>query len=184
MVTLWKPVAEGRRVFLRRLVPSDLDILEIWENDPRVWGASDLGALDACDRPPFSRETLGRFIENQQFDIRRTGQQRLVVCLCDAYRPIGFVDLFDLDPEDRSAGVGVLIYDPADRGRGYGAEAVELVCDYALQVLGLRRLWCNARNENNFSTKLFLGRGFVLVGVESRDVALFERILSQKVVKK
>lgn len=191
------PVPNGvcSRVFLRRLARSDLGILDAWENDPRVWNASDLGALDACDRPPFSRETLRQFIENQQFDIRQTRQQRLVICLRDgasnepvdrsdrfAGRPIGFVDLFDFDPVDLSAGVGILIYDPACRGKGYGSEAVELMCSYAAQTLGLRRLWCRVQNGNNFSTKLFLCNGFVFVDnwVVQGDTVSLERMLLRK----
>ncbi len=133
----------------------------------------------------FSRDELREFIENQQHDIAVTGQLRLVICRHEppstctgrtsptqtAYTldtsdgpnsPIGFIDLFDLDPERHSAGVGILICDPANRGVGYGREALALALNYAQQTLGLRELWCTTAADNFASIALFEGAGFEL----------------------
>lgn len=52
---------EGRTTRLRALEPGDIELMYAWENDTEIWGVS--GTL-----APFSRHTLERFIEGQQFD--------------------------------------------------------------------------------------------------------------------
>ena len=56
---------EGRTTRLRALEPGDIELMYAWENDTEIWGVS--GTL-----APFSRHTLERFIEEQQFDIFQT----------------------------------------------------------------------------------------------------------------
>ena len=53
---------EGRTTRLRALEPGDIDLMYAWENDTAVWSVS--GTL-----APFSRHTLERFIQEQQFDM-------------------------------------------------------------------------------------------------------------------
>lgn len=101
----------------------------------------------------FSRHTLERFIEEQQFDIFQTRQQRLIIETPEGL-PVGALDLFDLDPVNLRAGVGILIHDTAQRGKGYAADAVETVCSYARDMLHLHQLWCSVEAGNAASLAL------------------------------
>ena len=114
---------EGRTTRLRALEPGDIDLMYAWENDTAVWSVS--GTL-----APFSRHTLERFIQEQQFDIFQTRQQRLVIETLGGI-PVGALDFFELDPINRRAGIGILIHDDALRGKGYASDAVETTCRYA-----------------------------------------------------
>ena len=125
---------EGRTTRLRALEPGDIDLMYAWENDTAVWSVS--GTL-----APFSRHTLERFIQEQQFDIFQTRQQRLVIETLGGI-PVGALDFFELDPINRRAGIGILIHDDALRGKGYASDAVETACRYAREVLNLHQLWC------------------------------------------
>ena len=113
---------QGLSISLRALEPEDVEAMYRWENDPAVWGVSGTVA-------PFSREILRMFIEQQQYDIWRTHQLRLVIALNEDSRAVGAVDLFDFDPLNRRAGVGVLVAD-GERGRGYASEALALLVEY------------------------------------------------------
>lgn len=84
---------EGRTTRLRALEPGDIDLMYAWENDTAVWSVS--GTL-----APFSRHTLERFIQEQQFDIFQTRQQRLVIETLGGI-PVGALDFFELDPINR-----------------------------------------------------------------------------------
>lgn len=149
----------GEKVRLRALEAEDIDILYAWENDPRVWAVSETLA-------PFSRTTLRRFIDDQKYDLFQTRQMRLVVCLVSDDTPVGFIDLFDFDPVNRRAGVGILICDQQDRRQGYASEALGLLCDYARDVLGLHQLWCGVGADNISSYTLFSGKGFAKTGLK------------------
>jgi len=55
-------------------------------------------------------------------------------------RLIGFVRLFWVDWMHGNAGLSLGIGAPADRGQGYGSEALELILRYAFEEMGLHRL--------------------------------------------
>ena len=83
-------------------------------------------------------------------------------------------------------GCGILVYDPAQRGKGYGAEALALLEEYARTVLRLRQLWCNVLADNVPSLTLFERAGFRRVGVKKewirtpegyKDEVLLQKLL-------
>ena len=167
----------GKNIHLRALEPDDVEVMYRWENDPAVWGVSGTVA-------PFSREILRTFIEQQQYDIWRTHQLRLVIALNDDDRAVGAVDLFDFDPLNRRAGVGVLVVDE-ERGRGRASEALKLLVEYARDVLMLNQLYCDIDTDNAACRALFAGCEFEECGVRRRwrlgadgwhDVVMLQRL--------
>lgn len=169
---------QGRTIRLRALEPGDIDRMYAWENDTQIWSVS--GTL-----APFSRHTLERFIEEQRFDIFQARQQRLVIEIPGG-DAVGALDLFELDPLNRRAGLGILIHDAGQRGKGYAADAVQTACRYAHDVLGLHQLWCNVGAGNTASIALFRKAGFSEIGIRRewqwqpdgyRDEILMQKIL-------
>lgn len=153
-------ILETDIIRLRALEPEDIDILYKWENDPNLWKLSSTIA-------PFSKYILRRFIENQRYDIYETKQMRLIIESKADGRPVGAVDLFDLDPTNRRAGIGVLIYDDADQEKGYASSAINAMILYAFQVLGLNQLYCNILANNLKSFNIFKKKGFNVIGLKS-----------------
>ena len=169
---------EGRLCRLRALEPGDIDLLYAWENDPSVWGVS--GTL-----APFSRHALEALIESQRYDLFQSRQLRLIV-ETHGGRALGALDLFEIDPLHRRAGVGILIHRTEDRGEGYAKDALRILIDYARTTLGLHQLWCGIETDNAASLALFRGVGFEPVGVKRdwnrspegwKDEATFQLIL-------
>ncbi len=80
--------------------------------------------------------------------------------------PVGALDLFEFDPQHRRAGIGILIHDPEQRGKGFAADALDIVCRYAHAVLGLHQLWCNVGADNTASLALFRRAGFTESGLK------------------
>lgn len=164
---------------LRAVEPRDIEEMYLWENDPEVWRVSGTTA-------PFSRHALERFVEEQRFDILQTRQQRLVIETLDDPHPVGALDLFEVDPLNSRAGVGILIHPAGERGKGYAADAVAIVCRYARTTLRLHQLWCSAGTENAASLALFRRAGFAETGRRRdwtwtpegyRDEAVLQKIL-------
>lgn len=149
---------EGAICRLRAMEPNDIDNLYTWENNMSVWSVSGTTA-------PFSRHTLSRFIDEQQFDIFQTKQQRLIIDSMDG-DAVGAIDIFEFDPLNRRAGIGILIHDLSLRGKGYATDAINIVCNYAKQHLGVHQLWCNVGVENSASIALFEKCGFEKVGIK------------------
>ena len=135
---------EGELTRLRALEAEDVDLLYVWENDPAVWG-------------------VRRFLDEQRFDLYAARPLRLVVETLDG-RAVGLVDLFEFEPVDLRAGIGILIHGAGDRGRGFASDALDVLCRYARQVLGLHQLWCSVAPDNAASLALFRRAGFAECG--------------------
>lgn len=150
---------KGNTLFLRSVEPSDAQMLMIWENDPENWKVTDTEV-------PFSLHGIHQLIEQQQ-QIRSTGQLRMMICLHDSDRTVGAVDLYDADFRNGKAAIGILIGDRGDRERGYAGEALQLIIDYARDVLGLYNLYCSVQADNSASLKLFDKSGFRRVGTRT-----------------
>ena len=161
---------------LRALEPEDLELMYGWENDMQIWRVSGTVA-------PFSRHVLSRLIEEQQFDIYATRQMRLVIE--HDGQAVGAVDLFEFDPHNRRAGVGIIV-DSQHRAQGLGHDALKALEQYARQTLHLHQLWCSITVDNEASLKLFRKAGYVECGfrrewILTSDGALDE-ILMQKIL--
>jgi diamine N-acetyltransferase len=150
-------ILENSNITLRALEPEDLDVLYRWENDPSIWHLS--GTV-----VPYSRFLLKQYLENAQKDIFELKQLRLIIELNAEKRPVGAIDLFDFDPYHRRAGIGILIADDSDRGKGYAREALDTLMKYSFDVLKLHQLWCNIASWNSKSMRLFTSAGFQVVG--------------------
>jgi len=109
----------------------------------------------------------------------------LAICKNDSADAIGLIDLFDFDPKNKRAGVGIIIQDENDRHSGYGKEALGLVIGYAFNQLQLHQLYANISTENSASLTLFTTFGFEKIGVKKdwnftrnrfHDEALFQLI--------
>ncbi len=150
---------ESDIVRLRALEPEDVDILYKWENDTNIWKVSNTVA-------PFPRNILRQFIDSQKYDVFETRQLRLIIEEKEQGRPVGCIDLFDIDPYNRRAGIGVLIYDKKDKCQGYASSALQIVIRYGFMILNLNQLYCNILFDNTASINLFRSKGFLTVGVK------------------
>ena len=110
---------------------------------------------------------------------------RLAICENDDENAIGLIDLFDFDPKNNRAGIGILIKNNNDRNQGIGTEALGLLINYAFYNLNLNQLYANIDTQNIGSLKLFTNFGFQKIGVKKqwnlvngvyKDEALFQLI--------
>jgi diamine N-acetyltransferase len=173
MITL-----KGKNLFLRALEPNDLEFIYAIENDESVWEISHT-------QTPYSRFLVRQYLENANQDIYEAKQLRLAICENDDENAIGLIDLFDFDPKNNRAGIGILIKNNNDRNQGIGTEALGLLINYAFYNLNLNQLYANIDTQNIGSLKLFTNFGFQKIGVKKqwnlvngvyKDEALFQLI--------
>lgn len=174
MITL-----KGDNIFLRALEPQDLDFLYDIENDENVWAIGNT-------RTPYSKYVLRSYLKNSHKDIYEVKQLRLAICLNDG-TTIGLIDLFDFDFNHRRAGIGLVIKEESNRGKGYGKEALQLLVNYCFKQLNLNQVFCNIAAENKISLGLFTSVGFKQIGImeawnliggEYKDEIMLQRLNS------
>ncbi|MEA1786319.1 GNAT family N-acetyltransferase [Arenibacter sp. GZD96] len=149
---------KGDFIYLRALEMGDLDFLYELENNPAVWEISGTTA-------PYSKHVLRMYLDNAHRDIYDVKQLRLCICKHND-AAIGLLDLFDFDPKNRRAGVGIIISQATNRNQGAGQEALQLLSDYAFSVLNLKQLYANVLEDNDASIHLFKKLGFAEVGLK------------------
>src|SRR3954469_9003970 len=107
---------KGETIYLRALEPEDLDFIYAVENDEKIWEVSNT-------QTPYSKFLIRQYLENAQQDIHEARQLRLAICKDRNFPAVGLVDLFDFDPKNNRAGIGILIKNPENRNAGIGSEA-------------------------------------------------------------
>ncbi len=147
----------GNIITLRALERTDLDFLYQLENDESVWEVSNTST-------PYSKFVLKQYLENAHRDIYEVKQLRLVICTSEDKNPVGFVDLFDFEPRHRRVGVGIVIFNSADRNKGYASEALRMVAEYSFTHLQVHQLYANISEDNDVSITLFEKLGYERVG--------------------
>ncbi|MBI3133286.1 MAG: GNAT family N-acetyltransferase [Bacteroidetes bacterium] len=146
---------KSSKIFLRAVEPADLDCLLAWENNPEYWRVSNT-------LTPFSKELIHQYVHSAQ-DIYAVRQIRLMIEETASGKTVGAIDLFDFEPRHQRAGVGILI-DEKYRKKGYASDALKLVKEYALNVVGIRNLFAVILADNKASIALFEKSGFEKVG--------------------
>lgn len=149
---------KGKTVYLRALEPEDLELIHTVENDESVWHLSNT-------KTPYSWYLIKQYLEEAHKDIYETKQLRLVISNYDK-EILGLIDIFDFDPSNHRAGIGILIYKKDDRHKGYGSEALRLLTNYCFTHLNLNQLYCNIAESNEASLTLFKNQGFKLIGLK------------------
>jgi diamine N-acetyltransferase len=149
----------GTLVVLRAIEPKDIDLMYKWENDTEVWNVSGTSS-------PFAKYTLEQYIETCKRDIYTNKQLRLAIELADiSAKTIGYIDIFDFEPQNRRAGVGILIGDKGERRKHYAKESLQLLIKYVFNILQLHQLYCHIHESNQSSVRLFSNEGFRQTGI-------------------
>ncbi|AOW09475.1 GNAT family N-acetyltransferase [Flavobacterium gilvum] len=176
MITL-----KGDTIYLRALEPNDLEFIYAMENDQSIWEVSNT-------HTPYSRFLVKQYLENAHQDIYEAKQLRLAICQDQDFPALGLIDLFDFDPKNNRAGIGIVIQGEENRNQNIGSEALGLLIRYAFINLNLHQLYANIGCENKASLSLFTKFGFEKIGVKKdwtlingvyKDEAIFQLINNQ-----
>ncbi len=150
---------KGTKIYLRALEPEDLEFVYQIENNESIWEVSNT-------QTPYSKFLIRQYLENAHQDIYEAKQLRLAICKNDSAKAIGLIDLFEFDPKNNRAGIGIVIQNDIDRTQGFGKEALTLLIDFSFTQLQLHQLFANIGVENVSSLNLFATFGFQKIGIK------------------
>jgi len=149
---------KGDHIILRAIEPTDLDFLYQIENDELFWKASNT-------QKPFSKFLLHQYLENAKQDIYEAKQLRLLIEEKKTTTSVGIIDLFDFDPKNKRAGIGIVI-NHQFQGKGFAEESLKLLQNYTFSHLNLHQLYANITEDNGKSITLFEKVGFQKIGIK------------------
>lgn len=143
-------------ITLRAPEMADVDSIFLWENDP---GFNESLPQSA----PLSRYQVWEYIQNYKADPFSTRELRMIIFDEALDKAVGHIDMFDFDPVNRRAGIGIFI-DESRRREGYAKEALEMFEAYVIRTLGMHQLWAYIALDNEASKGLFTKAGFKPAG--------------------
>ncbi len=148
---------KSENIILRAPELEDVDFLYHLENDEQLWHISQTFR-------PFSRFEMEQYVLMAEKDPFESHQVRFMIGLHSG-ETIGTIDIFDIDPYNRRAGVGIVIVN-AYRKKGYASEALTSIVSYCFNQLNLHQLYCNIESSNTGSLELFNKAGFDVSGLK------------------
>ena len=152
---------DGNLVRLRAFEASDLDAEHAFVND--------LGTLQQMmSGIPFPAS----YADEQQWLSQQTsytrGEYQFAIEDFEGYL-VGRCGVTRLDWKNRVAELGIMIGTPY-RGRGYGKEAMKLLCDFCLKEMNLHKLKVSVFAFNEAAIRCYEKNGFVREGLCRREI--------------
>jgi UDP-4-amino-4,6-dideoxy-N-acetyl-beta-L-altrosamine N-acetyltransferase len=165
-------VIEGERVLLRRMSREDAADVVRMRAEPEVQ------AQLFSERPPTMEEHL-RWLADME---ARGDRHEFMIVERASGRSVGTIGLSHIDRVNRRAEYGVLIGEPAARGKGLAAEASRLLLAYAFGALTLRRVYLHVFAGNADALRLYRRVGFQPEGVLRQHVRKGDEFLDVAVM--
>lgn len=149
----------GNNIILRPFEKRDIEIYRQWVNDGEI--------ASLVDRVLPVTE-----IEHERWYSSIQQNQSAVVFAIDeksSSKYIGNVWLYNIDYRHRKSEVRILIGDNESRGKGIGAEALEMISWFAFNKINLHKLYAYVLSSNIRAKKAFEKAGFIEEGILKQD---------------
>ncbi|MEU4696715.1 GNAT family N-acetyltransferase [Nonomuraea dietziae] len=145
----------GTRIRLRPMEPHEAETLWRWNSDPEVMRWMDEGYPETLAQTVARCEARDR----NSYDNVLLGVESL-----EDGRLIGLVRLSGAEPETGDAELDVYIGEKDCWGRGFGTEAVRLICRYGFDRMRLHRITLWVADANTGARRVYEKVGFVEEG--------------------
>jgi ribosomal-protein-alanine N-acetyltransferase len=153
-----KSFIDGGQIYLRELRLSDVEQGNwySWFNDPEVTTFQNKGIF------PNTREAQKKY-----FDQLGSSSKDVVLAIIEkeSNLHIGNVGLHNIDWVHRSAELGIVLGERSAWGKRYGKKAWQMITDYGMYTLNLRRIFAQIMEGNIASCKSAEAAGFKREGV-------------------
>ncbi|HEV2231238.1 MAG TPA: GNAT family protein [Thermoplasmata archaeon] len=146
------PELQGYALKLRAPQADDLSKVFDWYNDPEIVAPFDRFTLDTF-------ESFRAGVESAKNDPRSLAPRFVVERISDG-KLLGFLGYYQPHPVLETTDIWYVLGDRAERGKGYGTEAVGLLVDYLLHEFELPRVGATSDLENQASMRLLDALGF------------------------
>lgn len=143
---------ESNKIILRKMTSEDIDLYHQWRNDIEVM-QSTAPLLDV-----YNIKETEEFVTNVILGSHFSKSYIIVEKKSD--KPIGVTSLINLDYKNRNAECIIDIGDKEAWGKGFGAEAMNLLLDFGFLEMNLHRISLRVFSFNSRAIKLYEKLGF------------------------
>lgn len=147
----------GKKIRLTAMTPDDVNIITAWYHDSEF-----VRLMDSSPAYPRPQKKWEKWLDERH-------EEKDVYIL--AIRPLnddkllGWLELDGISWTNGTASLGIGIGEAAERGKGYGGEAITLLLDFAFAELNLHRVQLTVFAYNARALRLYEYLGFTREGV-------------------
>lgn len=143
----------GKQLYLSPINTDDVENYIKWMNDKSI--ASNYAQYSSV---VSSKNELKWLFEPE------SGVYRYAIVLLDSDVLIGSISLHDINHINRNAFIGIFIGEKEHCGKGYGAEAIELILNYGFKTINLHNIMLSVHADNSAGINCYKKVGFQEVG--------------------
>ena len=161
----------NQRVGLRSVLPSDIDLVVSWMNDPVISRKMD------DPETMVDREVLVRmiFLEKTDMDL---------IVIDEKGTRIGFCSIYDISEWNGTCEISYLIGDEGSRNQGYGKEVVKGLLEICRNEIKAKRVLARVVEKNEASVRILTKEGFREVGILKGSHVLEETAFDEHLFEK
>ncbi len=162
----------GERIRFRGVEREDLPTFVQWLNDPDViQGILVHNPISQADEENWFERMVKRPPDEHVFGIeaRQPGERANKIdaeAATETWKLIGTFAFDGIDWRNHSAEFGIMIGDKSYWNRGYGTEAVRLLCQHGFKTLNLNRIFLHVFETNPGAIRAYEKAGFIQEGCE------------------
>ena len=166
------PYLVGTKIYLRPLEEDDAAVCHPWLNDPEAWRT--LAVRGRPNTEARSREYIRA--------LDPTRDQVFAIVTREDEQYVGNCGLHAIDAVDRHATLGIVIGRKECWGRGFGTEAVRLLCGHAFETLNLHKICLASYATNERGLRMYASVGFRVEGRRREQVFIEGRWVDEVVL--
>ena len=150
-------VVTGPRTYLREVRLSDVtEKYYRWMNDPEIYRYLETRFA------PQSLETIADFVRHMS---GKTDEPFFAICTVETGEHIGNIKIGPINFRHRHGDISLLIGEKSYWGKGYAAEAIDLVTRFGFEIANLNKLEAGCYAENEGSARAFEKCGYAREGL-------------------
>jgi diamine N-acetyltransferase len=160
------------KINISEITRDDLPYIHWVENLEEYWH------INEHPGPYTLQEITDCFFPSRLYPLHK--QQRWIIRKTESNIPIGILDAFNFDENNKSIGIGILIPNKSDHNKGYGKEAIHLLIKKLKFDEHINKVFALIDKDNKASIQLFEKSGFAFEKDQmclNRIVNRYEKIL-------
>jgi diamine N-acetyltransferase len=135
----------------------------------RATRAADLDMILKLESDPENAEFIRQWSRNKHLEsLSDANIAHLVIETVGKKMTVGYIILLGLEDPDENVEFKRIVI--ADKGHGYGRQAVRLVKQYTFEKLRCHRLWLEVMEHNIHAYALYDSEGFVMEGIHRESI--------------
>jgi diamine N-acetyltransferase len=160
------------KIYISEITRADLQYIHWVENLEEYWH------INEHPGPYTLEEITDCFFPSRLYPLHK--QQRWIIRKTESDLPIGILDAFNFNENDKSIGIGILIPNRTDHKKGFGKESIQLLLKKLTFDKHIEIVFALIDNNNIPSIQLFEKSGFEFQREQmclNRIVKRYEKLL-------